>query len=278
MNNPYQPIGAVLEDVIVENPVIKTLVLKLDKPLDFKAGQFVMLTAPGVGESPFTPSSSCFDTEKIEITIQKQPKGKVTSALHNMKPGETIGVRGPFGYGYPTDKFKGNEVYVVGGGVGMAPMRALMLALLHEANQYKSIILRYGAREPALRIYKDLCKSWETDPRLNAVYTVDLADETWSSDNQHCVGVVPTIMHPEDIQDVKNAFSVSCGPPIMLRFIVPVLLKMGFTSDHMYFSLEKNMSCGMGLCGHCRIGDLYVCRDGADFSYEKIKDYPDAWA
>jgi len=156
-------------------------------------------------------------------------------------------------------------------------MRALMLALLHEADQYKNIILRYGAREPSLRIYKALCKSWEMDSRVNAIYTVDVADDTWPSDAQHRVGVVPTIMAPEDIQDVKNAFSVSCGPPIMLRFIVPVLLKMGFSPDHMYFSLEKNMSCGMGLCGHCRIGNLYVCRDGADFSYEQIKDYPDAW-
>ncbi len=163
---------------------------------------------------------------------------------------------------------------MVGGGVGMAPMRALMLALLHEADQYKRIILRYGARSPELRMYKELCKQWETDPRVDVVYTVDIADETWT----HNVGVVTTIMKPADIQDVKNAFSIGCGPPIMLRFMVPVLLKMGFAEEHMFFSLEKNMSCGMGLCGHCRIGNLYVCKDGADFSYDKIKDFPDAWA
>lgn len=274
MENPYVPIEAVIKDVIVENPIIKTFVLKPEEPLKFSPGQFIMLTVPGVGESPFTPSSSCFETERVEVTVLRQPGGKVTSALHGMKSGDMVGVRGPFGHGYPLERFKGNEVYVVGGGVGMAPMRALMLALLHEADQYKRIILRYGARNPELRMYKELCKSWETDPRVDVVYTVDIADETWT----HNVGVVTTIMKPEDIQDVKNAFSIGCGPPIMLRFMVPVLLKMGFAEEHMFFSLEKNMSCGMGLCGHCRIGNLYVCKDGADFSYDKIKDFPDVWA
>lgn len=274
MINPYMPTEAVIENVITENPIIKTFVFKPKEPLKFNPGQFIMLTAPGIGESPFTPSSSCFETEKFEVTVLKQIKGKVTSALHEMKPGDVVGVRGPFGHGYPLEKFKGNEVYVVGGGVGMAPMRALMLALLHEADQYKRIILRYGARTPELRMYKNLCRQWETDPKIDVAYTVDIADETWT----HNVGVVTTIMKPEDIKDVKSAFSVSCGPPIMLRFMVPVLLKMNFAEDHMFFSLEKNMSCGMGLCGHCRIGDLYVCKDGADLSYDKIRDYPDIWA
>ena len=273
MENLYVPMGAVIEDVIVENPIIKTFIIKAEEPLEFTPGQFIMLTIPGVGESPFTPASSCFETERLEVTVLRQPGGRNTSALHQMKPGDMLGVRGPFGHGYPLEKFKGNEVYVVGGGVGMAPMRSLMLALLHEADQYKRIILRYGARSPELRMYKELCKSWETDPRVDAVYTVDVADETWT----HNVGVVTTILKPEDIQDVENAFSIGCGPPIMLRFMAPVLLKMGFLPENMYFSMEKNMSCGMGMCGHCRLGNYYVCRDGPAFSYDKIKDFPDVW-
>ena len=277
MGNPYVPWEAMIEDVITENSIIRTFVLKPKEILKFSPGQFIMLTVPGVGESPFTPSSSCFEAERLDVTVLRQLRGRNTSALHNMKPGDMVGIRGPFGYGYPLERFKNREVYVVGGGVGMAPMRALMLALLYEANQYKRIILRYGARSPELRMYKELCKSWEPDSKVDAVYTVDVADETWPSDAKHHVGVVTTILKPEDIQDVKNAVSVGCGPPIMLRFMAPVLLKMGFLPENMYFSMEKNMSCGMGMCGHCRLGNYYVCRDGPVFSYDKIKDFPDIW-
>ncbi|MEA3254044.1 MAG: FAD-binding oxidoreductase, partial [Chloroflexota bacterium] len=223
MLNPYMPVEAVIEDIITENPIIKTFVLKPAEPIQFNAGQFIMVGAPGVGESPFGFSSSCFETGRFEVTVQKQPRGKNTSVLHEMKPGDVVGVRGPLGHGYPLDKFKGKEVYVVGGGVGMAPMRSVLLSLLHEAEQYKRIILRYGARNPELRMYKELCKAWETDPLIDVAYTVDVADEGWT----HNVGVVTTIVKPEDIKDVKNAVSVGCGPPIMLRFMTPVLLKMG---------------------------------------------------
>ncbi|HHE42048.1 MAG TPA: oxidoreductase [Dehalococcoidia bacterium] len=273
MENPYAPIQAEVVDVIQENSAIKTLVLKPPKPIGFRPGQFVMVGMPGVGESPFGISSSAFEQDTFDISVQIQPHGKNTTALHNARPGDIAIVRGPLGNSYPMDYFKGREVYVVGGGVGMAPMRAVLLALLHEASQYKRIVLRYGARNPELRMYKDLCLSWETDPRIDVVYTVDVADESW----RHNVGVVTTIMRETDIQDVPNAVAVGCGPPIMLRFMVPVLLKMGFKPEHIYFSMEKNMSCGVGMCGHCRIGTYYVCKDGPVFTYDQIRDFPDAW-
>ena len=277
MVNPDVPTETRIENIIEEAPGIKTFVMKPGEPMEFNTGQFIMLTIPGVGESPFAPSSSAFETENLEISVLMQPRGRNTSALHNMTPSDVVGIRGPFGHGYPLEKFKGREVYVVGGGVGMSPMRSAMLTLLHEVDQYRRIIFRYGARSPELRMYKELCKSWETDPRVDAVYTVDIADETWPSDEKHNVGVVTTILKPEDIQDAKNAVSVGCGPPIMLRFMAPVLLKMGFLPENMYFSMEKNMSCAMGMCGHCRLGNYYVCRDGPVFSYDKIKDFPDIW-
>ena len=276
MDNPYAPIEARILDVVDENSAIKTLVLKPRGPdiaREAMPGQFVMVGMPGVGESPFGVSSSCFDKDSFAVSVQIQPNGKNTTALHNARPGETALVRGPFGNAYPMDYFKGREVYVVGGGVGMAPMRAVLLALLHEADQYKKIVLRYGARNPELRMYKDLCLSWETDPSIDVTYTVDVADESW----RHNVGVVTTIMKEDDIEDVPNAVAVGCGPPIMLRFMVPLLLKMGFKPEHMYFSMEKNMSCGMGMCGHCRIGNYYVCKDGPVFTYDQIRDFPDAW-
>ena len=268
------PVEAEILDVVDENSAIKTYVLKPREPIHFQPGHFVMAGMPGVGESPFGVSSSCFEDDTLAISVQIQPRGKNTTALHNAKRGETALIRGPFGNSYPMDYYKGREVYVVGGGVGMAPMRSVLLALLHESDKYKSIVLRYGARNPELRMYKDLCLSWETDPRIDAVYTVDVADESW----RHNVGVVTSIMKPEDIKDVPNAVAVACGPPIMLRFMVPLLLKMGFKPEHMYFSMEKNMSCGMGLCGHCRIGTYYVCKDGPVFTYDQIRDFPDAWS
>jgi NAD(P)H-flavin reductase len=273
MDNPYAPLQAEVLDVIQENPAIKTLVLKPSRPLVFKPGQFVMVGMPGVGESPFGISSSAFVQDTFDISVQIQPRGKNTTALHNAKPGDVALVRGPLGNSYPMDYFKGREVYVVGGGVGMAPMRAVLLALLHEAAEYKRIVFRYGARNPELRMYKELCLSWETDPDIDVVYTVDVADESW----RHNVGVVTTIMKEDDIKDVPNAVAVGCGPPIMLRFMVPVLLKMGFKPEHIYFSMEKNMSCGLGMCGHCRIGTYYVCKDGVVFTYDQIRDFPDAW-
>ncbi|MFW6103268.1 MAG: FAD-binding oxidoreductase, partial [Chloroflexota bacterium] len=165
MENPYAPLQAEVVDVIQENSAIKTLVLKPERPIGFKPGQFVMVGMPGVGESPFGVSSSAFEQETFDISVQIQPRGKNTSALHDARPGDIALVRGPLGNSYPMDDFKGREVYVVGGGVGMAPMRAVLLALLHEADQYKRIVFRYGARNPELRMYKDLCLSWETDPR-----------------------------------------------------------------------------------------------------------------
>ncbi|MBN1855872.1 MAG: FAD/NAD(P)-binding protein [Dehalococcoidia bacterium] len=274
MLNPYMPVEAEILDVVDENSAIKTYVLKPREPIHFQPGHFVMAGMPGVGESPFGVSSSCFEDDTLAISVQIQPRGKNTTALHKAKRGDIALVRGPFGNSYPMDYYKGREVYVVGGGVGMAPMRSVLLALLHESDKYKSIVLRYGARNPELRMYKDLCLSWETDPRIDAVYTVDVADESWP----HNVGVVTSIMKPEDIKDVPNAVAVACGPPIMLRFMVPLLLKMGFKPEHMYFSMEKNMSCGMGLCGHCRIGTYYVCKDGPVFTYDQICDFPDAWS
>ncbi|HER42945.1 MAG TPA: oxidoreductase, partial [Candidatus Eisenbacteria bacterium] len=146
MKNPYYPIDTVVEDIIEETPTIKTFVLKPARPFTFRAGQFMQLTVPGVGEAPFTPSSSPSVTEKMEITILRT--GTVTDALHELEPGAKVGLRGPFGKGYPLDKMKGKEVLLVGGGVGLAPLRSLIYALLENPSEYKRISIRNGARMP----------------------------------------------------------------------------------------------------------------------------------
>ena len=268
--NPYNLIKANLLEVIQESSTIKTFVFSVDHGFSFKTGQFVELAVPGLGEAPFTPSSNPAKSEKIDITVMKA--GKITSELHSLKKGEQLGIRGPYGTGYPLDEFKGKEVYIVGGGVGLAPLRSLMYALLNEKDNYKKIIFRYGARTPEDIIYKDLVREWQESKDVNVKLTVDKGDKSWKEN----VGVVTTIIHNKDV-NINNAVGVVCGPPIMMKFATFKLIEMGFKASQIYLSMEKNMSCGIGKCGHCRVGDYYCCKDGPVFTFDKIKEFPEIW-
>jgi len=269
--NPYQPINGKIVDIIDESSTIKTFVVVPESDFNFQTGQFVELTLPGEGEAPFTPSSSPAETKKVEITIMEA--GRVTALFHKCKKGQNVGIRGPFGNGYPIDGFVGKEVYIVGGGVGLAPIRSLFLTLVDRIKDFKSIICRFGARTPDDFIYKNtLFGAWQKINGVNMKLTVDKADGDWK-DN---VGVVTTILARDDV-DVKNAVAVVCGPPIMMKFTTLKLLELGFSDKDIYLSMEKNMSCGIGKCGHCMLGKYYVCKDGPVFTYDQIKHYPDIW-
>ncbi len=269
--NPYQPINGEIVDIIDESPTIKTFVVVPEESFKFETGQFVEMTLPGVGEAPFTPSSSPAVTEKMEITIMKA--GLVTDLLHQCNKGQKVGIRGPYGNGYPIDDFVGKEVYIVGGGVGLAPIRSLFLALVDRIKDFKSVVCRFGAKTPDDFIYKNtLFSSWQKIDGVKIKLTVDEADGGWSSD----VGVVTTILKKDDV-NIKNAVAVVCGPPIMMRYATLKLLEFGFPAENIYLSMEKNMSCGVGKCGHCMIGKYYVCKDGPVFTYDQIKQYPDMW-
>ncbi|MHC4174092.1 MAG: FAD/NAD(P)-binding protein [Planctomycetota bacterium] len=269
--NLYQPINSEIVDIVNESPTIKTFVVVPEEKVEFKTGQFVELTLPGEGEAPFTPSSSPADTEKMDITIMKA--GRVTGLLHECKKGQKVGIRGPYGNGYPIDDFAGKEVYIVGGGVGLAPIRSLFLTLVDRIRDFKSVVCRYGARTPDDFIYKKtLFDSWQKIGGVHIKLTVDEANGEWK-DN---VGVVTTILKRDDV-DIANAVAVVCGPPIMMKFAILKLLEFGFGAEKLYLSMEKNMSCGVGKCGHCMIGKYYVCKDGPVFTYDQIKDYPNIW-
>ncbi len=270
--NLYQPVGGEIVDIIEESPTIKSFVIAPEREFGFKTGQFVELTLPGEGEAPFTPSSSPSETKQMEITIMKA--GRVTGLLHECEKGQRIGIRGPYGNGYPLDEFAGREVYIVGGGVGLAPIRSLFLALCERLDDFKSVVCRYGARTPADFIYKkSLFGPWKEMKGVDIALTVDKADgQSWDGN----VGVVTTILSPDDVE-VKIAAAVVCGPPIMMKFATQKLLDFGFEPAQIYLSMEKNMSCGVGKCGHCMIGKYYVCKDGPVFTYEQLKDYGDIW-
>ena len=269
--NLYQPINAEVVDIIDESPTIKSFVVVPEQPFSFRTGQFVELTLPGEGEAPFTPSSSPADSDKMEITIMKA--GRVTALLHQCEKGQKVGLRGPFGKGYPIDDFASKDVYIIGGGVGLAPIRSLFLTLTGSIRDFKSVVCRFGAKTPEDFIYKKaIFGSWQKINGVDMKLTVDKANGDWKGN----VGVVTKILTPGDV-DIKNSAAVVCGPPIMMKYATLKLLEFGFAPKDIYLSMEKNMSCGVGLCGHCMLGKFYVCKDGPVFTYEQIKGYHDIW-
>jgi sulfite reductase subunit B len=269
--NPYSPIATEVVELIDETPMIKTLKLRPEEPMPFAAGQFVELTVPGLGEAPFTPSSRPSVTDIMSLTIMKV--GKVTSEVHLLKKGDTVGLRGPLGTGYPIDDFKGREILVVGGGCGFAPLRSLMYSLLERSGEFKKLSFRGGCKSVKELLYHQELEEWARREDLDVRLTVDEGDASWKGP----VGVVTKIL--DDVAlDYRQAVAIVCGPPIMMKFVTRKLEEMGYQDRNIYLSMEKNMSCGIGKCGHCRIGTYYVCQDGPVFSYEKIKGFWDIWS
>ena len=264
MSNAFVPVPARLEDIITETPTIKTFVFRPERPIPFKSGQFVQLELPGLGEAPFTPSSSPQEPERIEITILKT--GLVTNALHELEP---LGIRGPFGKGYPFKKLAGQDVLVIGGGVGLAPLRALLYQLFAEPEAYGRVSIRYGGRSPEELCFKRQHQEWGAREGVDFTPTIDRAAEGWTGH----VGLVTTLLDDLDM-DLERTYAVSCGPEVMLKFVTWKLLDLGFAPERIYLSMNRNMSCGMGICGRCNIGSHYLCKDGPDMCYADIQDIP----
>ena len=261
--NPYQPQKAILKKVINETPGIKTFVLEPKDPFAFHCGQFAELTVSGVGEAPFAMSSACFKPEILEFTIQNV--GYMTNHLHKMKEGDELGVRGPYGNGFPLEDFYGKEVLLLIGGVGFPPARTLLHSLLNEKDKFKRIIMCYGARTPEDIVYKYQIEDFKKQIELHL--TVDKADAGW----KHTEGVV-TVLLDKVYVDLNNSVSV-----VMMKFGTLKLLEVGYKSKDIYLSMERKMYCGIGQCRHCMIDHYFICKDGPVFTYEQLKDLPDIW-
>lgn len=268
--NIYKPIKARLTNVIDESPTIKTFVLVPEEKFSFKTGQFVELSVDGIGEAPFTPSSSPLVTEKLEVTVMKT--GYVTEFMHMLNPGVFMNIRGPYGRGYPVETFFGKEVLILGGGCGLAPIRSLLYTLESIKDKLVKVILCYGSKTPVDCIYKPLFDRLNRTEKFEAYRTVDKADEDWDGS----VGVATSLLNKIKI-NISNSLAVVCGPPIMMKFGTIRLIEMGYRDDQIYLSMEKNMSCGFGKCGHCMMGEFFVCRDGPVFTYNEIKHNPEIW-
>jgi len=269
----YMPIPATIERIEDETPDIKTFTIRPVEPIPFAAGQFVELAVPGIGEAPFTPSSSPKIADFMEITIMRT--GRVTDWLHEMKEGDELGVRGPMGRAYPIEEFHGREILIVGGGCGVGPLRSLLLALIDDLGAYSRIIVRYGAKSADSIVFKDAqMHGWDAGGALDVMLTVDKASPEWDGH----VGMITDIL-TEDYLDCHAAdgVAVMCGPPVMMKYGTDKLLERGYLPKNIYLSMERNMSCGIGQCGHCRLGRFYVCNDGPVFSYDELQNNPRLW-
>ena len=269
----YMPIPAIIERIEDETPDIKTFTIRPVEPIPFAAGQFVELAVPGIGEAPFTPSSSPKISDFMEITIMRT--GRVTDWLHNMKEGDELGVRGPMGRAYPIADFHGREILIVGGGCGVGPLRSLLLALIDDLDAYARIIVRYGARSADSIVFKDAqMHGWNQGGALDVMLTVDEESNNWDGH----VGMITDILE-EDYLDcpASDGIAVMCGPPVMMKYGTNKLLERGYRPENIYLSMERNMSCGIGQCGHCRLGCYYICKDGPVFSYDELQNDRGLW-
>jgi len=245
---------------------------KDEEAFQFVPGQFCELSLFGKGEAPFGIASSPTEKGSLKFTINKA--GVVTTALHQVEEGTPIGIRGPLGNGYPIELFEGKNILVIGGGFAFTTLRSLIVYLLQPQNRskVKEITVIYGARMPGLLLYKQELEEWAKTNGMKLVVTVDTGDKDWKGK----VGLVPNVLE-EVAPASENTYAVICGPPVMIKFTFPKLEALKFPNQRIYTSLEKRMKCGIGKCGRCNIGHLYICKDGPVFSYDQLailpKDY-----
>lgn len=235
------------------------------KGLSFAPGQFNMLYAFGVGDVPISISGDPTSNKLLVHTIRVV--GAVTQAIQRLGAGDTVGVRGPFGNGWPVKAAEGCDVVLVAGGIGLAPLRPALYYLLANRKKYGKIVLLYGTRTPADMLYRSELEQWRARFDLEVEVTVDRSKDDWWGN----VGVVPTLI-PRAPFDPLNAFAMICGPEVMMRFSVMALRRTGVATSGIYISMERNMKCAIGLCGHCQFGGKFVCKDGPVFNYEAVTD------
>ena len=266
MKNIYLPQLVRIKRVKRETSDVKTFTLALEKKLRYLPGQFLELSVFGVGEAPFSITSS--PTQK-DLQVSIKNVGSLTSALHHLREGQAVGLRGPFGNGFPMKKIKKGDILFIGGGIGLAPLRSLIDYLFDRRRNFGKIIILYGAKNPEELVFKDELKRWEKKRNVELLLTVDEGGNRWKGN----VGLVTALFDKIRIKP-KETFAFVCGPPVMIPFVIDGLVKIGLEDKRIFANLERYMKCGVGKCGHCNIGPKYTCLDGPVFSYKEIKSLP----
>jgi NAD(P)H-flavin reductase len=277
MQNPYLPYPVRIDNITVETEDrnLKTFKFVFLNPEDekrftYKAGQFAELSVAGKGEIPIGIASS--PTEKGYLLFTVNKVGVVTTTLHQMSPGDMMGIRGPLGNWYPWEILEGRNVVIVGGGFAFTTLRSSIVYMLHPDNRkrFGDLTVIYGARTPGMLLYKEELMAWERRDDIKMHITVDATkDPSW----KYHVGFVPTVTK-DTAPSSENAYALVCGPPIMIKFTLPVLTGLGFPPERIITSLEMRMKCGIGMCGRCNIGTEYVCKDGPVFTLAKLSQLP----
>jgi len=266
--NPLLPHLATLKDVIDQTPDVKLFKLELNDPairdsFEYKPGQFIFVSAFGVGESPFGLSSVSYRKGDLEIAVRRV--GTVTSSLHELEPGATVGVRGPFGNFFPLDEYKGKNILIIGGGIGFAPLRPIITTIIDHRDDYQDLVIFNGARTPADLCFSSEFDTWAASPKTKVELTVDAGDEKWTGR----VALLPTVVKEANLLP-ENAIAIICGPPIMIHFTLIELKKLNFQDNQIVTTLEGKMKCGLGKCARCNVGEKYICQDGPVFTQEQI--------
>lgn len=267
METIYLPEPVQITQVKQMTDLEKVFTLKFvgDRSLGHQSGQFVEVSVLGVGEAPISISSSPSRSNgTFELCIRNT--GDLTNVIHQKQVGDKLGIRGPFGRGFPLDKFRGKDILFAPGGLGLAPARSVINQVLDERGKYGRVIILYGARNPSELLFKEELEEWQERDDVELHVTVDRADDSWTGN----VGVITTLF-PKISVYPRNTVAITIGPPIMYRFVLMELLGKGIPEANIWLSLERRMKCGVGKCGHCQINDLYACQSGPSFSYAEIK-------
>ena len=269
----YTPLAARVRELRVETPEVKTLRLifqdkRVAEKFNFQPGQFVELSVAGEGEATFCLASSPEEKEYVECSVKRV--GLVTEAIHRLDPDALVGLRGPYGNSFPLQRMEGRDLIFVAGGIGLAALRSMIKVVLTEAEKYGSILILYGARSVEDLVYREELEQWRSRKDVKTVLTVDPGGEGagWKGE----VGFVPAILERLN-PGRKNSTVITCGPPIMIRYVLAALDRMGFDPQEVITTLEMKMKCGLGHCGRCNVGPLYVCKDGPVFTYAQIREF-----
>ncbi|HMK50103.1 MAG TPA: FAD/NAD(P)-binding protein [Thermodesulfovibrionales bacterium] len=254
---------------LTANEMLFEVSLENGEVLDHEPGQFVMVSLLGIGEVPISVCSSPTKRDSFELCVRAV--GKVTRSLHKLKAGAEIGIRGPYGKGFPIRILEGNDLLLIAGGLGLAPLRSLITYVLDNRRDFGKVHILFGCKEPGEMLFSDELEKWNERTDLHYACTVDKADPEWAGN----VGVITTLIPGVDIEPART-FAAVVGPPIMYNFVIKELLSKEIPERQILLSFERNMKCGNGKCGRCQIQNLYCCQDGPVFNYEQIKNLSEA--
>lgn len=267
----YLPQPATINKSRMMNCTELYLQLSMDnEPLEYLPGQFVELSIAGIGEAPFSISSSPTQDDGFELVVRKI--GNVTNKIHAMKKGDKLGIRGPYGKGmYPVEETKGQDIVFICGGIGLVPQRSFIKYVLDNRDDYGHLTVLMGTKCRTQRFYHNELQKWYKRDDIDLIETVDEPDDCWDGN----VGVVTTLI-PKIESELATSHIFVCGPPVMYKFVLMALEEDDVPRENIYLNLERKMKCGVGKCGHCQINDKYVCIDGPVFQYSDIQNLPEA--